>query len=353
MKFLVVQDWESTHGNHAGMVHMCDMLIERYPNDYIKIQKPCPPHMPIRNKITKRFMGWLDFKLYRKRWVNDYMNICKPMINQLKKGDEVFLLEYNWPSTSQLEIAKFIRTHFPGVNIYALSHLTPTFFKSIHAEHYILEWSQYVDKCLTLGSSLTHYFREIGIPQDKLSTGFHYVDDDYYHTEILEFNPIERPTIIAMGALQRDFQLLSEVVNSLPEVEWIICHGKKDVRSLFNLSTNIRLVGYVPEDELRMLMAQSDASLNIFEDTVGSNVITTSLAMGLCVIVSDVGSIRDYVDESCAILCNNTKESFVDAIRYLSIHPNQIIEKRKSSLAKTFNINIENVHHWFNSLKSV
>ena len=34
MKYLIVQDWPSTHGNHAGMKHMCDLLVERYPNEY-------------------------------------------------------------------------------------------------------------------------------------------------------------------------------------------------------------------------------------------------------------------------------------------------------------------------------
>lgn len=47
-------------------------------------------------------------------------------------------------------------------------------------------------------------------------------------------------------------------------------------------------------------MAKADLSLNVMEDTVGSNVITTSMAMGLGLIVTDVGSIRDYCDESNA-----------------------------------------------------
>ena len=48
-------------------------------------------------------------------------------------------------------------------------------------------------------------------------------------------------------------------------------------------------------------MANADISPNVMEDTVGSNVIVTSLAMGLAMICSNVGSIKDYCDDSNTI----------------------------------------------------
>lgn len=56
-------------------------------------------------------------------------------------------------------------------------------------------------------------------------------------------------------------------------------------------------------------MKQSDVSLNVMNDTVGSNVITTSLAVGLAVVASNVGSISDYVvdNESGYLLRRNVK----------------------------------------------
>ena len=45
MNYLVVQDWPSTHGNHAGMLHMCNMLKSKYPNDYevVVLKSPFSP----------------------------------------------------------------------------------------------------------------------------------------------------------------------------------------------------------------------------------------------------------------------------------------------------------------------
>lgn len=42
MKYLIVQDWPSTHGNHAGMVHMCKLLQKKYPTEYEVIIKRNP-----------------------------------------------------------------------------------------------------------------------------------------------------------------------------------------------------------------------------------------------------------------------------------------------------------------------
>ena len=350
MKYLIVQDWKSTHGNHAGMVHMCKLLAENYPTEYTIIKKDSPSSLPERNLFIYPFVHHMDKLIWKKRWRKNYMEICQPMFKRLKSGDEVFLLEYNHPEYSQLEIAKYIKQHFYGVKVYALSHLTPTAFKSLHAERYILHWAQYVDKLLTLGSSLSSYFKDVGVPKEKISTGFHYVDSNYYSLNdgIVRLN--ERLTIITMGNLQRDFEMLAEIVRNCPFVNWIICIGRKKVESLFEESENVQIVGYVSEEELKELMSNADVSLNVLEDTVGSNVITTSLAMGLAVVANDVGSVKDYVDDDCGLLCDNTIDSFCASITKLYEDRELLLSKRRSALRKSRSFVIQNVNEWFVNL---
>lgn len=353
MKYLVVQDWPNTHGNHAGMVHMSDMLVEKYPGDYCKICKP----IPLKKLSNSRYGRWL-YIIKRKIlisffvdvWVKEYMPYCKPMLEQLKKGDEVFLLQYCSGGASQDVLARYIRKHYEGVKLYAMSHLTKSkYLEQGFDAKKIRKWDSYVDKHILMGSSLTNYFIECGVAPSKISTGFHYVDSEYYKKNEKDIIIKEKPTIIAMGALQRDFKLLADIVNNTRDVNWIICKGLKPVDDLFH-GDNIKLVGFVPEEELRALMAESDASINVLEDTVGSNVITTSLAMGLVVIVSDVGSIHDYVDSNCALFCENSVRSFTDAINEFAADPNKIVEMRLAALNKSSNLTIEKVHNWFCSL---
>ena len=38
MNYLIVQQWPNTKGNHAGMSHMCDLLVKNHPKEYRKIE---------------------------------------------------------------------------------------------------------------------------------------------------------------------------------------------------------------------------------------------------------------------------------------------------------------------------
>lgn len=356
MKYLIVQDWQSTHGNHAGMKHMCDLLVAKYHGEYEMYVKECPKLWKSPKTLVEKIRWHIYDKYVKRRYINktyqkEYLELCKPMFSKLKDGDEVFLLEYMIPWASQYELACYIRKKNPNVRIYALSHLTCKFFDGMTANDpdMIQKWAKPVDKLLTLGSSLSSYFEKAGIPKDKISTGFHYVDSEYYHkmTEIEVHTPLR---VIMMGALQRDYGMLSEIVKRCPNVHWIICRGRKNVDGLFPKTTNVELMGFLEEDELRHQMDIADVSLNIMEDTVGSNVITTSMAMNLAIVVSDVGSIRDYLDEKKSVLVPNNINSISLAIQRLVQKPECVLEMKKSMSQKSEKLSVEYVNRWFSNL---
>lgn len=356
MKYLIVQDWQNTHGNHAGMKHMCDLLVEKYPAEYEMYVKECPRTWRYPKTFMEKIRWHIYSKYVQRRYLNhtyqkEYLALCQPMFEKLQEGDEVFLLEYMLPWASQYELACHIRKFYPKVKIYALSHLTCKFFDEMTANDsdLIQRWAKPVDKLLTLGSSLSSYFEKAGIPKEKISTGFHYVDSAYYYkqAEMEVHNPLR---VIMMGALQRDYGMLADIVKRCPQIHWIICRGRKNVDNLFPNSPNVELKGFLEEDELRHLMDIADVSLNIMEDTVGSNVITTSMSMGLAMVVSDVGSIRDYCCEENAIFCKNDVEAFINAILYLQDNFSEVIKMKKASLGKAETLRIEYINKWGNSL---
>lgn len=357
MKYLIVQDWQSTHGNHAGMKHMCDLLVAKYPDEYKVFVKECPRTW----KSPRTFMEKICWRLYgkyakehylTKTYPLEYLELCSPMFSNLKAGDEVFLLEYILPWASQYELACYIRENYTKVKIYALSHLTGKYFDEMTANDpdLIQKWAKPVDKLLTLGSSLSSYFEKAGVSKEKISTGFHYVDSDYYQKQ----QPMKSNTplkVIMMGALQRDYGMLAEVVKQCPDVHWIICRGRKNVDDLFPKTPNVELKGFLEEDELRHQMDIADVSLNVMEDTVGSNVITTSMAMGLAMVVSDVGSIRDYCNDENALFCQNNVEQFVRSIKTLQNNLQLVLRMKKASLENSKRLQIDNINRWFFKLK--
>lgn len=355
MRYLIVQEWDNTKGNHAGMKHMCDLLAEKYPNKYEVIVKSAPEQMKRRkNKIFAKLLYNYDRKKYldhiRKQYKVEYLQICKRMFENLREGDEVFLLEYNLDEAPQYDLAVHIKKNYPFVKIYALSHLTPSNIKQKKIEKNVILWDEVVDKELTLGTSLSAYFVEMGIMASKISTGFHYVDLDYYHPIEKKTNLNDRITIIAMGNMQRNYKILSSVVSHCPQVNWIICGGARDLSSMFNASDNVTIKGYMNEEELRNQMNLSDVSINVMDDTVGSNVITTSLAMGLALVVTDVGSIRDYCSDKNAVFCENTVQSLIQSVNELAEHADKVKKMGSESLEFSSNLSIENVDAWFDSL---
>ena len=155
------------------------------------------------------------------------------------------------------------------------------------------EWTICIDKFLTLGHSLTQFLITKGLPEDKVVTTFHYVDEYYHNKRPVRLHKNIR--VIAMGNQMRNLKLLKTIVDNNPNVNFTICQGVNDLSSYFLKNTNVELIPFVEESELRQHMANADISLNVMEDTVGSNVIVTSLAMGLAMICSNVGSIKDYL----------------------------------------------------------
>lgn len=57
MKYLIVQDWQSTHGNHAGMKHMCDLLVANYPDEYKMFVKECPRTWKSPRTFMEKYAG--------------------------------------------------------------------------------------------------------------------------------------------------------------------------------------------------------------------------------------------------------------------------------------------------------
>jgi hypothetical protein len=80
-------------------------------------------------------------------------------------------------------------------------------------------------------------------------------------------------------------------------------------------------------------MQSCDVGMSVLEDTIGSNVITTSMAVGLVQVVSDVGSIRDYCDESHSFLCS-TEQDFLNALVRLDRDRDMLYQLRQITLQK-------------------
>lgn len=313
--YLVYYDFKGTSGNHAGMSHLVKMLGREI--EIIKPLKSLPHHYKGGKYLAKLYAVCLAA----------YFRFA------LGKQDKVFFFEYLTKGTAyQVLTAKVMRNIGIRQPIYGLIHLSGQHMLDLHkSEDYIRRSLQPVDKIFVLGSSLATFFRSTGFKKEIVIT-FHYVDTTYYRPQNLyKVNNVLQ--VICIGSLKRDFSLLQSVVNQLPKVVFHILMGRNNLRPYFENVENVRLYPFISEEEMLQLMQHCDVGMSVMEDTIGSNVITTSMATGLVQVVSDVGSIRDYCDDRNSFLCR-TEQDFLKAISRLDEDRKLLTQMRNATLQR-------------------
>lgn len=321
--YLVCAVWGNTKQNHAGMYYLGTQLRHRA-NVPIKLIS-----IPVRG-------SWYLTPFYRllNVCIACYLRVC------LKPSDVVFLMEYLLPVCEQADIARIIRGK---ARIFALAHLVPSRLEKAYTTVDLLRKISYTDRLFVLGSSLRDYLIRKGVDKEKVVRTFHYVDNEFYTPKPHDSVSLN---VICMGNMERDYDALRRLVFSLPTVHFHICMGVIDLSSHFSGLPNVTLHGFMPESELKNLMQTSDVSLNMMNDTVGSNVITTSLASGLVVLASRVGSIADYVTEGIDGFLFDTVEEACTHLEQLANDKDLLRSMKNRAVSKAQSFSIDNFSQW-------
>lgn len=328
--YLVCQTWSNTRKNHAGIYYLCDQLSIL--NKDVKVINI--PHFLFRGSRYLYNILYAYYALY--------------LYFHTSNGDCVVLMEYLFSKSSdQGIIASFLKRFKPYIRIIGLPHLVGSRIKSSFSEQEIVKRISKVDSVWVLGNSLKDFFCSLGISADKIEVIFHYVDTDFYKCNYPKISRT-RLKVAIMGNMMRDYDQLVTIISKLPKIDFDVCTGVNVPNVVEELESldNVNLYSYLPEDSLKRIMDGADISLNVMKDTVGSNVIVTSMAMGLAMVVSDVGSIRDYVDNSNGLFCL-TSNDFVEALLYLDKHRDEVKRMQLASITKAQEINLSKFSHWF------
>lgn len=326
--YIVYYDFGGTSGNHAGMSHLVRLLDEHI--EFVHPIKSFPHHFKGGKYLAQLYAVWLAVYFRFK----------------LKRGDKVFFFEYlTFGTAFQSLTARLMRLFGIRQEIYALIHLSGQHLLELYkSEQYIRKSLQPVDKIFVFGSTLADFLNRIGYNKDIVVT-FHYVDTGYYRPSEKK-QALDRLQVICIGSLKRNFRLLQAVVSSVGDVDFHILMGKSNLHALFSDYPNVRLYPFLSEQEMLHLMQSCDVSLSAMEDTVGSNVITTSMAVGLVQVVSDVGSIRDYCDEHNSFFCKG-EQDFSQALTLLASDRSLLQQMRFATLQRAEALSFEAFIHQF------
>lgn len=124
----------------------------------------------------------------------------------------------------------------------------------------------------------------------------------------------ERTPLIGIFGFLKPYKRIAEslrafkrLVRVAPEARMILVgepHSEFPLESMIQslgLSAQARVIGFTPIEDFNGYLAASDIVLNLRFPTVGesSGTLLRALGMGKAVVVSDVGSFREYPDEIC------------------------------------------------------
>jgi glycosyltransferase involved in cell wall biosynthesis len=144
-----------------------------------------------------------------------------------------------------------------------------------------------------------------------------------------------RLRLLFVANMRRDYELAHRVIDHCAfrnlRVDFDVVVPKRHLNSFMGCA-NVHLFSEIPEEQLIRLYQRADALFLPLIDATANNTILESLACGTPVITTDIGGVRDYVDESCAwLLPKGNQDAALACIRALEQNRTLAESKRRTA----------------------
>lgn len=177
-----------------------------------------------------------------------------------------------------------------------------------------------LDRVVVVGSSQIAFFEPI-VGRERISLVPHGINTSVFAPRANGTRGKHYPAhfmCLFVGMHLRDFDVLRKVIARMaiiePTVRFVLVTAPDLVPDLQALP-NCEIRTSVCEAELVELYQSANVLLLPLMDCTANNTVLEGLSCGTPVIVTDVGSIRDYVDESCGVLIPpNDPSAMADAV---------------------------------------
>jgi glycosyltransferase involved in cell wall biosynthesis len=336
MIYLIVQEWSNTKNNHAGMYHLAKLLSKNFPETYKLISIP-------DFKLNKVGIAPLLYNAFVPSFLFciSYFFIAIRLLLRIKNTDIVILFEYLTPGIRQdyiLNVLKFFK--FENIRIYGFVHLVPSILKSCYSDLKLNSRLKDLTGVFTFGSSL-QIFLEI-FTKKPIYTFLHYSDLEVYKP-LNDISQKRKLNILIIGQQARNYSSLDKLICSVKYADFRIVVS--DIKLAKNLQkfSNVNIYRNIAEEDLLKIMEICNCCLGFYDDIVGSNVLSNCISMGIIPIVKDVGSVRDYLSDNEAFICDNESQYKVvlDEINQNYVQLNRM---REALLEKSQMLSWENFH---------
>jgi glycosyltransferase involved in cell wall biosynthesis len=162
---------------------------------------------------------------------------------------------------------------------------------------------QAIDGIIVVGTNQIPFFEQY-VDRSRIHFVPHGVDTDFFRPDASA--PKNPNKILFVGNWLRDFDTLVKVATILaaksPETTIDVVTLERN-KPFFAACGNVSFFSGIPEDDLLRKYQTAALLLIPMKDCTANNSVLEGMAAGLPIVTTDIGGIRDYVDESCAVLC--------------------------------------------------
>lgn len=291
------------HSPHSGYSRLPEYGVKQFDAEVIRVSKPLPRFLIRERMLWKLAAGTPG---YTRAAMAAELQVAWKMI---RERDCIYHFLYG---ETTYHYAGNLNNHHNN-RLVATFHLPPIGIQnSIQIDWHLKKLSAAV----VVGTSQQEYLGKI-IGHERVFFAPLGVDSEYY-TPPDSFESRDPDLCVIVGENYRDFPTMRGVIELVaykrPRTKFIAVIPPK-AYDLVGQHPNLTLLSGVPEDELLRFYRTASLMVLPLKDATANNAVLEGLACGLPLVVTDVGSTRDYVSEdSAALMPNNDARKMAETI---------------------------------------
>lgn len=279
----------SHHSSHSGYHRFLDYI----PNEPFR----CLPFTKLltgglKNRLIEQ--SWRSWYHYNENVLNDEINIMAfaPLstkhIFHFIYGENSFCYSANYNRKNKIFACSY---HWPESWFYKQGEER---FKAL------TDKIRVVDAAIAVSSNLADFLRQYN---DNVFCVPHGIDVDFFVPG--KFDDRDETLCLFVGNWLRDFETLVNFAQLMskraPSIRVEAVTPERN-RHLFE-GSGIKVFSGISDEELREKYQKASLLIQPLLDCTANNSALEAMACGLPVIATDIGGIRDYLTEECAVFC--------------------------------------------------